>query len=43
MRFIINGDDDIFPEEELFEKCLLRRGGGLGGAGDGTVDGGDLR
>lgn len=42
VRFIIKGDDGTFPGEELFDESLFRRGGGLGGAGDGTV-GGDLR
>ena len=37
VRLIINGDDDSMADEIRFE-----RGGGLGGAGDGTV-GGDRR
>lgn len=32
----------MFTGEELFDECRFNRGGGLGGAGDGTV-GGDLR
>lgn len=38
----MRGDDGIWPDMEPFDDKRLRRGGGLGGAGEGT-EGGDLR